>query len=273
LLEIVFKNNVLNLNKKIMKNPILVSVLLLLASQLFAQTTATDFTVSDCNGDSHTLFTELDSGKVVVICWVMPCGGCVSAALTAYNVAQSYESTNPGKVLFYLVDDYGNTSCTSVSSWGTSNIGENITATFADATIDMADYGSAGMPKTVVIGGPSHTVYYNNNNSVSTSSMQTAIESGLAETSAGIQNNYSTSNLFTIYPNPTANSFFISYSLKTESEMNIELYNLLGEKIDLIFSNKQVAGNYKFEINTSNLTKGTYLIKVNTEILKFQVVK
>lgn len=256
-----------------MKKHILAIMGAILASSLsFSQTTATDFTVSDCNGDSHTLFTELDSGKVVVMVWVMPCGSCVSAALTAYNVAQSYESTNPGKVLFYLIDDYGNTSCSSVSSWGTSNIGENITATFSSSEIDMTDYGSTGMPKVVVVGGPSHTVYYNKNNSVNSTDLQEAINSGLSETSK-IKENTSINTIFHVYPNPTTDKLSLSYSLKNELEMNIELYNLLGEKIDLIVSEKQVVGNYQFEISTTDLDNGIYFIKVDTQILKFQVVK
>lgn len=48
------------------------SQLLLSGFMAFGQTTATDFTVNDCGGTSHNLFTELDAGKVIVLCWPMP---------------------------------------------------------------------------------------------------------------------------------------------------------------------------------------------------------
>jgi hypothetical protein len=253
-----------------MKKPLLLSVSLLMSSLLFSQTTATDFTVNDCDGDSHTLFTELDSGKVVVICWVMPCGGCVSAALTAYNVAQSYESTDPGKVLYYLVDDYANTSCSSVSSWGTSNVGENITAAFSDSDIDMNDYGSTGMPKVVVVGGPSHTIYYNKNSSVSSTDMQTAIESGLAETS-GIKSNANNPNSLSIFPNPSSKNIYFNYSLDKSKNIKIDIYNMLGENIYSYNLGIQNAGKHQFEINTADLNDGFYFLTIDGKTVKFQV--
>ena len=60
-----------------------------------AQNNATDFTALDCDGVSHHLFSELDSGKVIVIAWVMPCGPCGSIALDAYTASLGYANTNP----------------------------------------------------------------------------------------------------------------------------------------------------------------------------------
>src|SRR5688572_17237395 len=137
--------------------------------------TATDWTVNDCAGNPHTLFSELDAGKVVVITWVMPCGACIAPASTAANTVTGFGNPN---VIFYLVDDYGNTNCASMNSWASVN---SITANakFTNAAIDMTDYGTAGMPKTVVLGGTSHTVFYNVNGAVSQSALQTAISNAL----------------------------------------------------------------------------------------------
>lgn len=55
-----------------MKKSLLLCVSILFSVLLFSQTTATNFTVDDCNGVTHDLFTELDEGKVVIIAWVMP---------------------------------------------------------------------------------------------------------------------------------------------------------------------------------------------------------
>ena len=46
--------------------------LLIISSKYgFSQNNATDFTALDCDGVSHHLFSELDSGKVIVIAWVI----------------------------------------------------------------------------------------------------------------------------------------------------------------------------------------------------------
>src|SRR3990170_3524731 len=79
--------------------------------------TATNFNCNDCNAVNHDLFTELNSGKVIVLCWVMPCGACSAPAQSAHNIVQSYSVSNPGQVLFYLCDDFGTTSCPTMNSW------------------------------------------------------------------------------------------------------------------------------------------------------------
>ena len=74
------------------KNQLLFILLFLIGIVSSAQTTATNFTANDCSGTPHTLFTELDAGKVVVIAFVMPCATCIAPTLSAYNHALSYAS-------------------------------------------------------------------------------------------------------------------------------------------------------------------------------------
>ena len=85
-------------------------ILLTLSTAVFTLSaiaqTAPDFTATDCNGTSHNLYTELSGGNVVILNWVMPCGACIAPSQTAYNAAQSFAITNPGKVKYFLyVDD------------------------------------------------------------------------------------------------------------------------------------------------------------------------
>ena len=53
---------------------------------------APNFTATDCNGTSIDLYSQLDAGKVIVICWVMPCSSCIPASKTSYNVVQSFQN-------------------------------------------------------------------------------------------------------------------------------------------------------------------------------------
>jgi len=146
-----------------MKRSILLSLSILYAIITFSQDYATDFSVDDCSGNFHNLFTELDEGKVIVIAWVMPCFGCIGPALEAYTVAKSFESTHPGQVLYYMPDDYANTSCSSLTSWAENNSMGEADAYFSHSDINMNDYGTPGMPKIVVVGCSSHKVFYNMN--------------------------------------------------------------------------------------------------------------
>ena len=121
--------------------------------------TATDFTVDDCNGTSNNLYSELDAGNVIVLCWVMPCGPCATGAGYAQDAAQSFASSHPGIVKFYLVDDFANSDCSYLNGWaGSYQLYPE--SSFSNSIISMNDYGGPGMPKVVVI-GPDKQVYYN----------------------------------------------------------------------------------------------------------------
>ena len=218
-------------------------------------------------------FTELDAGKVVVICWVMPCGGCIGAASTDASTVSAM--ANP-KVVFYLMDDVGNTSCSTLSSWASTN-SINTTATFGNSgnAVKMSDYGSSGMPKTIVVGGASHTVYYNVNGTVSQSSLQTAINNALAAT--GINENNALNAGLNVFPNPVSTTAKVTYTLKNSADISIEIMNELGQKASTVSLGKQSAGKQEYQINLGSLDAGIYFIKLNadqaSEITKLTVTK
>lgn len=235
----------------------------LVFSSTYSQTTATDFTVNDCVGTSHNLFSELDAGKIVVIAWVMPCGSCGAAALSAYNAVQSYTSSNPGTVLFYLVDDYANTSCLTLTSWGNNNSMPNATK-FSNSAISMSDYGTDGMPKIVVLGGVNHDIAYNQNSGVTTSSVQSVINNLLA--SASVNEIESTNNFnVKVIPNPVKGNASIEYTLDNTSSVQLEIFSVIGELVYETKENNQVSGNHKLTIEeSSKLINGIYILKLTT---------
>lgn len=242
---------------------------------LLSQTTATDFTVNDCGGNSHNLFSELDAGKIIVIAWVMPCGSCAAPSLAAYNAVQSYSSSNPDQVYFYLVDDFANTSCATLTSWGNTNSMFSATK-FSNAAISMNDYGTAGMPKIVVLGGTDHAIAYNQNSGVTTSNVQQAINSLL---SAGI-NEVPLKSTFelSVVPNPVFDKFNVNYTLKNPSKVTLELFTSEGKFVMSKIIQIQQSGNYseKFE-DVGELQNGVYILKLQTdeftESIKFIVEK
>lgn len=228
---------------------------------VFSQTTATNFTCDDCHGVSHDLFTELDSEKVIVIAWVMPCGGCISGALAGHTAAESFATSNPGQVLFYLVDDYGNTPCNSLGTWGNTN-GMTNAVLFSNPLIKMSDYGGAGMPKVVVLGGANHTVYYNKNNSaISQAEITAAISLALAVNSVDEIKN--TKEELVVYPNPGNNVVSLnieSLGISKNKEITIVLKNILGEEILVIFKGQLAANQELIQFNTAELSNGNYFI-------------
>lgn len=243
-----------------------------LALNCYSQSTATDFTSTDCEGNTHHLFSELENGKVIVIAWVMPCLPCGVPATSAYGTVLSYQSSHPDRVKFYLVDDYANTSCDDLQIWATSNSMDSCTI-FSDPQIDMADYGPTGMPKIVVLGGENYEVFYNKNNSNAAQGVASAIDQALSTTST---NNINNNNIeLSFSPNPSSIVLNIDYELNLVSIINMDIFNMLGQKVVSEQINSQsLTGDY--QLNTSTFSEGTYFINISTKgfskVIKFNVV-
>lgn len=242
-----------------MKKTLLSLIMAAITQYGFSQT-AVNFTANDCSASSHDLFTELDAGKVIVLCWVMPCGACISSAATASTKAKSYATSNPGRVKFYLVDDVANTTCSSLTGWASTN---SITfdAAYSNAAIKMTDYGTSGMPKTIVLGGANHTVFYNVNGTVSSTALGTAITNALNATTAVSENN-NVNMAANVFPNPAVSVSKLSYTLTQSCEVNVDILNMLGEKMSTVSLGMRSAGKQEYQLNFESLFGGIYFVRL-----------
>jgi len=238
------------------KTLMIITVILTTLGFAYAQTNATDFTTNDCNGISHTLFDELNNDQVIVIAWVMPCAPCATYAGYASDAVQSFATSHPGRVKYYLADDFGNNTCSYLTGWA-ANYNITADAIFSDALLDMNDYGTTGMPKVVVLGKNTHTIYYNENDNKTTQiGVENAITLALT-TSVGIDEKANDLNLIA-YPNPTNGIINVEYSSKIPAQLNV--INMLGENV---FS-QNTNNTKKTTIDLSNLNKGLYFLQMTT---------
>jgi type IX secretion system substrate protein len=260
---------------------LILSASILLFSGIIAigQTTASDFTASDCSSGNHTLFTELNAGNVVVLVWVMPCSMCISDAKAAYDAVQGFSTSNPGKVIYWLSDDAGNTSCSALSSWASTNsIGTTGSAYFGNTgnAIDEANYGGSGMPHVVVMGGSSHTIYYNQKNGSSDgAAITSAINTAIAATT-GVGNVSNSVSILTLFPNPAKNNISLKYGLDNAAPVNIEVYDIVGKNVKTVALGEQSSGEHSLDLNFENkLANGVFFLKMNvgnaSQIVKFAI--
>lgn len=242
----------------------LLTICSLLLSLVVAQaqvTTATNFNAADCDGNMHDLFAELNAGKVVVMAFVMPCGACTGPSVTASNVVQQFESTNPGAVKFYVVDDAGNTSCTTLTNWASGEF-TNTPTIITNSSISQTAYGTAGMPKIVVVGGGSHGVFFNKNNSASNDAagIEAAINSALQATSVnGVDQTLTEMSLA-----QGTDKAVLDYTLVTASNVDVSIYNMLGSRVSTVINQQQSQGQHQLDIPFTNLANGMYFLNVNT---------
>jgi len=80
-----------------------------------------------------------------------------------------------------------------------------------------------------------------------------------------------------IYPNPTSNNAAIAYYLKNKGDVNIKVFNNLGEEVINTYQKNQTNGRSVVNINTSILSSGLYTVSLfsNGEniVKKMQIIK
>ena len=232
---------------------------IVITSPLFSQTPV-NFISTDCSGSSHDLFAELNSGKVIVLCWVMPCINCVAPSMTTYNVVQSYNTAQPDRVRFYLTDDYGDTPCSSLMSWANANHLTNAKI-FSDAAISMTPYQTTGMPMIVVLGGIAHKVFYIGKNTVDIPSLQAAIDSALITTD--IEERSANIPQLNVQSNPVHARTILKCELSKTTFADIHLLNSEGRQIASLFSGQLSAGLNEIPMDFSLFKTGIYFIRYN----------
>jgi len=73
------------------------------------------------------------------------------------------------------------------------------------------------------------------------------------------------------YPNPFNPTTAIGYQLSTVSEVELSIYNLLGQKVSTLVSKKQPAGRYEVEWDATGFASGVYYYRI--EAGEFQQVR
>lgn len=224
------------------------SLALLAATGLRAQTTAMDFTANDCDGVSHTLFTDLDQGYCVVIDLVMMgCPSCGPATLAIHdNVIPNV--SDPSRVKFYSIGYTNSITCSQITSWRDALPLSH--PVFAGMSSMTTYYGGMGMPTVIVLGGgATHGVYYNHlgYSASQATPMITAINSALADAN-GIQENGA--HRITLGPNPTTNTLNVG-----STYVAAKVTDLQGR----VVMNTGVVGG---TLDVSTLPVGTYNVEL-----------
>jgi len=73
----------------------------------------------------------------------------------------------------------------------------------------------------------------------------------------------SSSGLYQNYPNPFNASTTISYSLSVDSEVSVDIYDILGRKITTLYNGNQTAGDHNVNWTAENVSTGIYFYRLN----------
>lgn len=66
------------------------------------------------------------------------------------------------------------------------------------------------------------------------------------------------------YPNPFSGSTTIAYSLETNSHVQLDVFNLLGQRVQQLVDSVQPAGRHEVDVDGRTLASGTYVYRLAT---------
>jgi phage terminase large subunit-like protein len=161
----------------------------------------------------------------------------------------------------YIVDDYANTSCNSLNAWANAN-NLNPSTRFSNASIKMSDYGTPGMPKVVVTGNWSHQVYYNSNNTVNATALQTAIAAALEDYSVGITDT-DREQVLSFFPNPAVSDVTFRFKADGTNDATLKVYDLTGKLLDIRIYSGLDQGVTTLRYSMEHIPEGVYLLRIS----------
>jgi len=130
----------------------------------------------------------------------------------------------------------------------------------------------------VVLGGNSHTVFDDEVDVFSSTTLSTAITNALAAPSSVESNGKINSDFqLSLFPNPVKSAAKVTYTLNRSEDVIFEIYNILGSKVKTISQEKQNTGKHETEIDVESLNDGIYFIQLKvaeaSQMLKFTIYK
>ncbi len=163
--------------------------------------------------------------------------------------------------------DFSGTSSTSAS--GTTDASGNVTVqsgavrnpsgewcfTVTNVSIAGGTYNSAANVETSDCESSGSSIMMNNN-------LATSFGPASAKKAAANSLNLESFKFVGVAPNPVRGKSNVIFQLPRETDVAIEVYNVLGEQVQVIANKKLNPGQYTLEWNSTQLTKGTYIVKI-----------
>lgn len=230
----------------------------------FAQMTAMDFNRKDCNGNNQNLYSDLNSGKVVIMEYFMTsCAPCPAAGTVLENMKAHLLSQFPGKIKSYSIAFNNTYSCSTVINW--VNTYSFTTIPMDSGAAQVAYYGGMGMPTIVIAAGSNHQLlgnpYIGFTNS-DTTQMASNIRSFLSS-QVGIEENSLSIGNVTIYPNPSHSELKLNYFVKDAGQITIELIDVTGKLVKLLSIETTNTGFYNRSFNIQQIPSGFYSLRIS----------
>ena len=229
---------------------------------LNAQTTLTqavDFTVTDLNGDSHTLFEYTDAGQYVCIdFFAYWCGPCQTTAPEFNSVFHDY-GCNAGEVTFLSIEYEGSDAQTH--DFETEFAGESpppaISGADGGGGAVHATYGISAFPTYILI-DPSGSIVEQDIWPMDAGILSTVLDSyniAALDCTVDVQNSEEALNI-DVFPVPASKSLTVTLPA---GGADVEVMNLLGQRVLAVSTS-----DARIQLDVAALPAGSYLLRVTS---------
>jgi hypothetical protein len=147
------------------------------------------------------------------------------------------------------------TTTNSSGMYSFTSIPYNIAGEHYTVYVDIPGLGQDSSYSFVV--DSAHTSYPNLDYYVDSTTIYITSTTGISNPTMAMENN------FNVYPNPFKENATVEYSVNADAIVNLEVYDILGDKINELNNGKQQTGNYKYTLN--NLHAGVYFIRLSID--------
>ena len=243
-------------------------------AQIADGSTAPDFTFTDINGNTQTLYTYLNQGKYVAIdisaTWCVPCWNYHNMGVMD-SIYQAHDQPGAGdwKVVFMEAD--ASTNSADLHGTGTNTQGDWVQSagyTIIDPPGGAAlstfknQYAISVYPTFYMI-CPNKKIYQDTFRNILTPYVATwEYAANNLCTAAGIDN-IKDPNPVTVYPNPALNSTTLYFSLNITTNIKVKVVNMLGQVADVKDYGLLYPGDQSLRYDVSHLKAGVYYFSIS----------
>jgi Secretion system C-terminal sorting domain/Immune inhibitor A-like, MAM domain len=89
-----------------------------------------------------------------------------------------------------------------------------------------------------------------------------AVERSIVDPSDALPSEFALNNA---YPNPFNPTTMLTYDVASLSNVNIKVYNLMGQEIATLYNGTQTIGRHSVSFDASNLSSGVYFVRMQTD--------
>lgn len=233
--------------------------------------TVADFTVTDTDGNTHTLSDYTNAGKWVVLdFFLVECAPCQQTAPTFNELHEKYGCNEGDLVCLTINNGYDNDAevIQFENTYGGSfSHSPAVSNEGGGASVD-SDFSPGAYPTYCLIGSDMKLKSTDIWPIMSVASFESVFASnGFSPTEMACQTssvNEITLTSLILYPNPSNGNFTIDVNAPSNENLTIEVINTLGQ---LVYTQDEEIheGNNSINIALENVMNGNYIVKLTTE--------